>query len=206
MLGPYRVLDLTEGGCMVGGKILADLGADVIKIEPPGGSKSRNIGPYYKDIPDPNKSLYWFAYNTNKRSITLNIEAADGRELFRRLVKDADIVMETFPPGYLGNLDLNYDKLCATKPDIIVASVTPYGQTGPKAHYQGSELTAWASGGCLYVMGDPDRPPVWISFPRPTCTAGPRPLPVQCWPSGTVKSAGKDSRWTCRFSSASCGA
>ena len=99
MLGPYRVLDLTEGGCMVGGKILADLGADVIKIEPPGGSKSRNIGPYYKDIPDPNKSLYWFAYNTNKRSITLTIEAADGRELFRRLVKGADIVMETFPPG-----------------------------------------------------------------------------------------------------------
>ena len=108
LLGPYRVLDLTEGGCLFGGKMMADLGADVIKIEPPGGSPSRNIGPFYKDIPDPEKSLFWFAYNTNKRSITLDIEKADGREIFKTLVKTADIVMESSPVGYLQSLGLGY--------------------------------------------------------------------------------------------------
>lgn len=166
MLSSYRVLDLMEGGCMVGGKILADLGADVIKVEPPGGSPSRNIAPFYKDIPDPEKSLFWFSYNTNKRSITLDVETADGRELFRRLVKTADIVLESFPAGFLDSLGLSYGELCEVQQDIILTSITPFGQTGPKAHYRSSELTAWASGGCLYVMGDADRPPVWVSFPQ----------------------------------------
>ena len=164
-LGPYRVLDLTEYGCMIGPRILADLGADVIKIEPPGGSRSR-IGPYYKDCVDGKKSLFWFAYCANKRGITLNLETTDGLSLFKRLVKTADVVIESFAPGYLSGLGLGYEDLVKVKPDIIVASISPFGQTGPKAHYHSCDLTAWASGGILYICGDADRPPLWIGFPQ----------------------------------------
>ena len=87
VLSSHRVLDLTEDGCMLCAKILGDMGADVIKIEPPGGSPTRNIGPFYHDIPDPQKSLTWFFLGLNKRGITLNLETADGRELFKKLVK-----------------------------------------------------------------------------------------------------------------------
>ena len=164
-LKSYRILDLTEYGCLIGPRTLADLGADVIKIEPPGGSRSR-IGPYYKDIPDREKSLFWFAYCMNKRGITLDLETADGQSIFKRLVKTADAVVESFTPGYLSSLGLGYKDLARIKPDIIMTSITPFGQTGPKAHYQGCDLTAWASGGVLYICGDADRPPVWISFPQ----------------------------------------
>ncbi|GAG51502.1 unnamed protein product, partial [marine sediment metagenome] len=116
MLGGYRVLDMTEGGCLIGGQMFGDLGADVIMIEPPGGSPSRNIGPFYKDIPDPEKSLFWFNYSCNKRGITLDIGKADGREVFKRLVKTADIVLESFSPGYMDGLGLGYSGLCEVKP------------------------------------------------------------------------------------------
>ncbi len=170
-LEPYRVLDMTEGGHMIGARFLGDLGADVIKIEEPGGSASR-IGPYYKDIHEPEKSLFWFAYNVNKRGITLDITRKEGQELFKKLVQTADIVMESYQPGYLQSLGLGYEDLCKVKPDIIMASISPFGQTGPKSYYQGSELTNWASGGYLYVCGDPDRPPNWISFPQASLHAG----------------------------------
>ena len=164
-LEPYRILDLTEGGCMVGARMLGDLGADVIKIEPPGGSPS-SIAPFYNDIPHPEKSLFWFAYNMNKRGITLDINKADGQEIFKRLAETADVVMESSEPGYMNQLGLGYSDLSKIKPDIIVTSITPFGQSGPKAHYKGSDLTAWASGGFLYICGNPDRAPTWISFPQ----------------------------------------
>ena len=164
-LGPYRVLDLTDGGCLIGARLLGDLGADVIKIEEPGGSPSR-IGPYYKDIPHPEKSLFWFAYCANKRGITLDIETADGQVIFKRLVESADIVIESFDPGYMDSLGLGYSALCAVKPDIILTSITWFGQSGPKGEYKGSDLTAWASGAYLLICGEPDRPPVWVSFPQ----------------------------------------
>ena len=164
-LSPYRVLDLTEGGCMLGGRMLADLGADVIKIEPPAGSLSR-LPPFYKDTPDPEKSLFWFAYNTNKRGITLDITRAGGQELLKKLVKTADIVIESFEPGYMGKLGLGYNDLAKIKPDIIVTSITFFGQSGPKSKYKGSDLTAWASGSYLYDCGNPDRAPNWMSFPQ----------------------------------------
>jgi benzylsuccinate CoA-transferase BbsE subunit len=171
-LSGIRVLDLAQGGAQICGKIFADLGADVIKIEPPGGDPTGRIAPFYKDIPDPEKSLFWFAYNTSKRSVTLDIETDDGREIFKRLARTADIVVESFAPGYLDNLGLGYTVLSAVNPRIILTSITPFGQTGPKAHYQGSDLTAWASSGGLYATGDPDRPPVWTSFPQPYLHAG----------------------------------
>jgi benzylsuccinate CoA-transferase BbsE subunit len=161
----YRILDLTGGGCMLGGRLLADLGADVIKIEPPWGSPSRT-GPYYKNIVDPEKSLFWWAYNANKRGITLNIARPEGRKLFKDLVRNADAVLESFAPGYLGRLKLGYADLIRIKPDIILTSITPFGQNGPKAHYQASDLTVWASGAYLYACGNPDRAPTWIGFPQ----------------------------------------
>lgn len=170
-LSPYRILDLTEGGCLLGGKIFGDLGADVIKIEPPGGSPSR-IGPFYKDIADPEKSLFWYAYNTNKKSITLDITVEDGCELFKSLVATADVVMESFKPGTMNQLGLGYDDLVKIKSDIILTSITPFGQSGPKAHYKGSDLISWASGGYLNLCGDPDRAPVWIGFPQASLHGG----------------------------------
>ena len=163
-LKPYRVLDLTQGGCLICGKLLADLGADVIQIEDPKGSPSRNMGPFYKDIPHPEKSLFWYSYCVNKRGVTLDIEKADGAEVFRQLVKNADFVIESFEPGYLDSLGLGYDDLSKINPRVILTSITPYGQTGPKAHYKGSDLTGWASGGAMHTMGDADRAPNWISF------------------------------------------
>ena len=171
-LSGIRVLDLAQGGAQICGKIFADLGADVIKVEPPGGDRSGRIVPFYKGIPDPEKSLFWFAYNTNKRSVTLDVETADGREIFKRLVRTADFVIETFAPGYLDTLAIGYATLCEINPRIIVTSITPFGQTGPKAHYKGSDLTSWASSGGLYATGDPDRQPVWTSFPQPYLHAG----------------------------------
>ncbi|MFC2010644.1 CaiB/BaiF CoA transferase family protein [Chloroflexota bacterium] len=163
MLSPYRALDLTDEKGLLCGKILADLGADVIKIERPGGDPARNIGPFYHDEPDPEKSLYWFAYNTSKRGITLDIETTDGKEIFKQLVKSADFIIESFPPGYLDSIGLGYSALEKIKPDIILISITPFGQTGPYKDYKTSDIVAWAMGGEMAPFGDPDRPPIRIS-------------------------------------------
>jgi len=144
---------------------MGDLGADVIQVEKPGGHPSRNRGPFYKDIPDPEKSLFWFGFCLNKRSITLDIETADGQELFKRLVKTADFVFESFQPGYLDSLGLGYQALSQINPRIILASITHFGQNGPKAHYKGAELIDWASSSTLYPSGDPDRPPCVTAIP-----------------------------------------
>jgi benzylsuccinate CoA-transferase BbsE subunit len=170
-LPPLRVLDLTEGGCMLGGKLFADVGADVIKIEPPGGSVSR-IQPYYKNIKDPEKSLFWFAFNTNKRGITLNLLKPKGQEIFKKLAKTADIILESSNAGYMAGLKLGYSEISRVKSDIIYASISPFGQTGPKAHYIASDLTSVAASGFLNACGDPDRAPVWIGCPQSTQYAG----------------------------------
>ena len=170
-LEPYRVMDLTEGGGMIGARMLGDLGADVIKIEPPGGSPSR-LAPFYQDVPDAEKSLFWFAYNANKRGITLDINRTEGQEIFKALARTADIIIESFEVGHMDRLGLGYAGLSKIKPDIILASITPFGQSGPKAHYKGSDLTAWASGGFMYTCGNPERAPNWISFPQASLFGG----------------------------------
>jgi crotonobetainyl-CoA:carnitine CoA-transferase CaiB-like acyl-CoA transferase len=165
-LSGYRVLDLTDERGLLCGKILGDFGADVIKIEPPGGDPARNIGPFYKDIPHPEKSLFWFFTNLNKRGITLNLETADGRDIFKRLVKAADFIIESFEPGYVASLGLGYDDLCQIKPDIIMTSITPYGQTGPYAHYEATDITLMGMGAMMQLFGYADRAPVRISQPQ----------------------------------------
>jgi len=168
----YKVLDLTEGGCLICGKILGDLGADVIKVEKPGGSQSRNIGPFYKDSIDSEKSIFWFAYNTSKRSITLDIEKDEGQDIFKKLIQVSDFIIESFPAGYMTKLGMGYSNLCKINPSIIMTSITPFGQEGPKAHYKGSDLITWAAGGALYITGDPDRPPNWIGPHQASFNAG----------------------------------
>jgi len=125
-LSPYRALDLTDEKGFLCGKILGDLGADVIKIEKPGGEPSRNFGPFFKNIPHPEKSLYWFAYNSNKRGITLDIETMDGREIFKRLVEKVDFIIESFPAGYIEKLGLGYSTLSKTNPGVIMTSITHF--------------------------------------------------------------------------------
>lgn len=163
MLTPYRVLDLTDDKGIICGKLLADLGADVIKIEKPGGDACRNIGPFYNDETDPEKSLFWFAFNTNKKSITLNIETPKGQEIFKRLVQTADIVVESFPVDFLDKIGLGYAALEKINPCIILVSVTPFGTTGPYKDYKAPDIVAMAIGGRMYPIGDADRPPVRIS-------------------------------------------
>ena len=166
LLGPYRALDLTDDKGFFCGRILGDLGADVIKIERPGGDPARGLGPFYHDILDPEKSLYWFAYNFNKRGITLDIETADGQELFKRLVKTADWVIESFDPGYMERIGLGYEALSQINPGIILTSITPFGQSGPYRDYKGSDLVVTALSGYLYLTGDRDRAPVRVGFPQ----------------------------------------
>jgi benzylsuccinate CoA-transferase BbsE subunit len=162
----YRVLDLTDDKGFFCAKILGDLGADVLKIERPGGDPARKAGPFYKDDPDPEKNLNWFAYNLNKRGITLDIEKEAGRALFKKLVERADFVIESFPVGYLEGLGLGYKTLSALRPRLILTSISPFGQTGPYKDYVGSDLIGMAMGGLAYITGNAGESPVRISFPQ----------------------------------------
>src|ERR1700722_5289429 len=166
MLSPYRVLDLTTERGLLCGQMLADLGADVVKVEPPGGSSARRIGPFYKDAPHPDRSLYWWAYNRNKRAITLDLERDAGRDLFCRLVERADFLIESHNPGYLAQYHLGFADLAKINPAIIYVSITPFGQDGPRASYADSDLIIMAAGGPLLLAGDADRPPVRLSIPQ----------------------------------------
>jgi benzylsuccinate CoA-transferase BbsE subunit len=172
MLARYKVLDLTDEKGFICGLALADLGADVIKVEPPGGHPSRNIGPFYSAIPHSEQSLYWFAYNANKRGITLNIETDDGREIFQGLVERADFIVESFAPGYLDGIAMGYSHLQQINARIILTSITPFGQSGPYRDYKTSDIVSMALGGYMYLTGDSDRPPVRIGFPQAHLHAG----------------------------------
>ena len=164
--GPFtglRVLELADEKGQFCGKLLADLGADVVKIEPPGGEPSRRVGPFVDDIPHPDRSLSFWYYNTSKRGITLNLETLDGQALFRRLAAAADVVLETFRPGYLASLGLDYDS--SGNDRMIMCSLTPFGQTGPWRDFLTTDLLHMAAGGemasCGYDEADvPNAPPI----------------------------------------------
>jgi benzylsuccinate CoA-transferase BbsE subunit len=164
-LSGLRVLELADEKGQFCGKLMGDLGADVIKIEPPGGEATRRVGPFLDDIPHPDRSLSFWYYNTSKRGITLDIETPDGRRIFERLARRADIVLETFRPGHLDALGLGYDALSAENPGLIMCSLTPFGQTGPWRDYLSSDLLHMAAGGemasCGYDEADvPGGPPI----------------------------------------------
>jgi len=173
MLTGTRVLDLSGETGFLAGKILADLGADVIKLEPPGGDRAGRRGPYLGDVPDPERSLLWLALNSGKRGVTLDLDADRGRPLFRKLARRADVLLDTAPPGDLAGRGLGYEALSADNPRLIQCSLTPYGQTGPYAHYRAHDLVAVAMGGNAALTGDPDRPPVRCTLPTAYYHAGP---------------------------------
>ncbi|MCU0580373.1 MAG: CoA transferase, partial [Desulfobacterota bacterium] len=164
LLSGYRLLDLTDQRGLFCGKLLADLGAEVIKIEKPGGDRARWIGPFYQDERDPEKSLFWFSQNTGKRGITLDIQQPAGRDLFKKLVASCDGLIESHDPGFLENLDLGFDRLREWNPGLIMTSITPFGSEGPYRDYKDADLVLWALSGLLFICGDPDRPPVRITL------------------------------------------
>ena len=155
-----EVLDLADEKGSFCSKLLADLGAAVIKIERPGGDASRWIGPFWQNTPHPERSLPFWYNNSNKLGITLNLETKEGQELFRQLASKADVMVETFPPGYLEKLELNHESLSKINPKLILASVTGFGQSGPYSQYKSCDIIASATGGQMWVCGAPDTPPL----------------------------------------------
>jgi crotonobetainyl-CoA:carnitine CoA-transferase CaiB-like acyl-CoA transferase len=171
-LAPYRVLDLTSEVGFLCGKILADLGADVVKVEPPGGDHARKIGPFFQNIPDPEKSLYWIGYNAGKRGITLDIGHPRGKELFLKLLETSDVLFESFTPGYLDQLNLGYSNLKESFPRLIMTSITPYGQSGPFSCHAASDLEIMAMSGFMSLVGYPEGEPLRVSLPQSCLWAG----------------------------------
>jgi crotonobetainyl-CoA:carnitine CoA-transferase CaiB-like acyl-CoA transferase len=158
-LDDIRILDLSDETGVYATKLLADLGADVIRIEPPHGDPLRNIGPFWHDELTADRSLTYFNLNTNKRSITLDFTKPEGRALLEKLVATADVVVESFEPGYLDSLGLGYAGLCAIRPDIILTSITGFGQTGPHARYKWSDIVGVAMSGMMTLAGEKEDPP-----------------------------------------------
>jgi crotonobetainyl-CoA:carnitine CoA-transferase CaiB-like acyl-CoA transferase len=160
LLQGLRALDLTDQKGFMCGKILGSMGVDVIKIERPGGDPSRMIPPFINNTKNPERSLYWYAFNTDKRGITLNLENPVGQEIFKNMVLKADFVIESFTPGYLSRLKLGFRSLHQINPNIVLTSITPFGQTGPHSKWKGCELVLSAMSGVMDNCGDPDRPPM----------------------------------------------
>lgn len=145
-LDDLKVVEFAEmvSGPMCG-KLFADMGAEVIKIEPPGaGDEARRHPPFPGDLPHPEKSGLFLYLNTSKKSVTLDPAVPSGAELLRRMLRDADLLIENHPPGYLASIGLGYDALHALNPRLIVTSVTPFGQSGPYAGWKGTDLIEWA--------------------------------------------------------------
>jgi len=155
-----RVLDLADVSGTYCGKLLADMGADVALIEPPSGMAMRRIGPFYGGTPHPNRSLFFWQYSTNKRSVSLDLRAPAGRARLLELAATADVVVESGAPGFLDELGLSYTELARRHPGIILVSITPFGQTGPYRDFRASDLVAQALGGMVYPNGFPDEPPL----------------------------------------------
>ena len=147
------ILDCTEG--IAGGyctKLLADFGATVIKIEKPGtGDTTRRMGPFLNDEPDKEKSGTFFYLNTNKKSITLNLETEAGKNIFLKLLEKADVVVENFTPGKMAALGLSYESLAKNKPQIILTSISNFGQTGPYRDYKATNLVTFGLSGAMYT-------------------------------------------------------
>ncbi len=171
-LAPYRVLDLTGEWGPIGPRLLAGLGADVVKVEPPSGDPSRHIGPFLGETPDPRRSLSWLFNNAGKRGITLDLETEQGRATLLRLAAAADFLFESYPPGYLESLGLGPEALAVANPRLVIVRVSPFGQDGPYRDYQATDIVTWAMGAQMHIDGDADRPPLRISVPQSQGLAG----------------------------------
>ena len=166
MLSPYTVLDLTDEKGELASMVLGDLGADVIKVEPPSGSPSRAMGPFLDDAPEMERSLQYFAFNRNKRGISLDLEAEAGRKTLFSLVGKADFIVESARPGEMAGRGLGFEAMRQANSRIVYVAITPFGQDGPHADFPASDLTLAAMGGPMSLQGHPDRPPVRLSLPQ----------------------------------------
>jgi crotonobetainyl-CoA:carnitine CoA-transferase CaiB-like acyl-CoA transferase len=159
-LSGYRVLDLSGPLGLHCTKLLADMGADVIKVEPPCGDEARRRPPFKDDSPHPEKSLYFLHFNTNKRGITLDVTKPDGRDIFLELARKADVVVESYRPAYRDQLRLGYADLSTINPRLIAASITPFGESGPWRDYKADDIAGLALGNLLFLAGEPGEPPL----------------------------------------------
>ena len=161
-------LKVVEAGDFIspayGGKLLADLGADVIKVEPPGGGSIRHHGPFPSDEANLETGGLHLFLDANKRSVTLDIESEGGQQLFRELAGWADIVIHNFEPAALERLALRYEDLGRDHPKLIMSSITVFGYDTPYRDWKGSALTATAASGLAHRIGDPDKAPLWIPY------------------------------------------
>ncbi len=172
LLSGLRVLDLTDDRGALGPKLLADLGADVVKVEPLGGCATRRISPFLDGRPGADRSLYFQAFQSGKRSVTLNLDAADGRAVLGDLASTADFLVESFGPGYLDGLGIGYPVLAIRNPRLVYCQITPFGDRGPGASWGAADITSWAAGGMMFLTGSPDRPPLQLSVPQAGLNAG----------------------------------
>jgi len=169
-LAGLRALDATgELGWLVG-KILVDVGATVLKVDPPGGDPGRERPPLIGG-PNGQASAAWIAFNAGKRRLDLDLGSEEGRERFLDLAESADFVIESEAPGRLEELGIGWPQLSARNRALVMTSVTPYGQDGPLASVPASDLELMAAGGAVWLTGDPDRPPVRITLPQAACWA-----------------------------------
>ena len=163
---PYRVIDLTDARAELGPAVLASLGAEVIKIEPPGGSPSREAVPLDPAAPEGLRSLRFHAFNRGKKSVVLDLASPAGRERFRRLLATADFLFESAAPGEAAARGFGFEQTRAASPRIVHVAITPFGQDGPYASHRATDLTIAAMGGMMALNGDPDRRPVRVSVPQ----------------------------------------
>ena len=171
-LDDLRVLELTDHRGEFLGRLLAGFGADVIKVEPPAGSDSRTLGPFYQDSGDPEQSLFFWHYNYAKRGVTLDLETSEGRAALRALLPHADVLLESHPLGYLASLGLGYDDIREDHPALIYCSLSDFGQDGPWSQYVGSDLVLLAMGGPTSHSGYARDPETGV-HPTPPMTPGP---------------------------------
>ena len=161
-LSGLKVIEFTDEIAPWAGKLLAEMGADVVRIEPIEGSKTRWYEPFLDDTPDPEQSLFFWHYNVRKRSVALDIETKAGRDLFIRLVADADILIEDQAPGKMAELGNAYDTLSQENDSLVHAAITPFGQSGPRATEPATDLTLLAGSGPAWSCGydDHELPPI----------------------------------------------
>ena len=169
--GPLQGIRVLECGHMVGAayatKLMADLGAEVIKIEEPGGDDARRRGPYPGNIPHPEKSGLFLYINTNKLGVSLDLQQDKGQEIFRRLVQEADLLVHNYAPPHMPARGLDYETLRGLNPQLVMASISPFGQTGPNRDYHAHDLTMWSAGGdcisewCLWARRSAAAQGVW---------------------------------------------
>ena len=156
-----KVLDLSED--IAGSfctRLLADYGADVLKLEPPGGSQLRRMGPFFHDDPHPEKSLFFLVLNLNKKGATLNLKTSTGQSILKELAQRVDVIVESYRPGYLASLGLGYDDLHTLNPSLVMTSITPFGQEGPYSQFQGEEIVNYAMGMIMSISGVQGREPL----------------------------------------------